>query len=62
MGEVERAGEEERRSLQQELTRVKQEVVSIMKVRNEPLLDVVCFFFFLISKYVLEMFCIMNEL
>ncbi|KAK6328178.1 hypothetical protein J4Q44_G00001560 [Coregonus suidteri] len=29
--EVERAGEEERRSLQQELTRVKQEVVTIMK-------------------------------
>lgn len=32
--EVERAGEEERRSLQQELTRVKQEVVTIMKVRD----------------------------
>lgn len=32
--EVERAGEEERKSLQQELTRVKQEVVTIMKVRN----------------------------
>lgn len=30
--EVERAGEEERKSLQQELTRVKQEVVTIMKV------------------------------
>lgn len=32
--EVERAGEEERKSLQQELTRVKQEVVTIMKVRK----------------------------
>jgi hypothetical protein len=31
--EVERAGEEERRGLQQELTRVKQEVVTILKVR-----------------------------
>lgn len=30
--QVEKAGEEERRSLQQELTRVKQEVVTIMKV------------------------------
>lgn len=30
--EVERASEEERKSLQQELTRVKQEVVTIMKV------------------------------
>lgn len=30
--EVERANEEERKSLQQELTRVKQEVVTIMKV------------------------------
>lgn len=39
--EVERAGEEERKSLQQELTRVKQEVVSIMKVRKGPLLIVV---------------------
>lgn len=43
--EVERAGEEERRSLQQELTRVKQEVVSIMKVRKGPLLNVVVSFF-----------------
>eukprot|EP00063_Salmo_salar_P060652 XP_014035487.1 PREDICTED: golgin subfamily A member 4 isoform X3 [Salmo salar] len=33
--EVERAGEEERRSLQQELTRVKQEVVTIMKKSSE---------------------------
>lgn len=32
MKEVERASEEERKSLQQELTRVKQEVVTIMKV------------------------------
>lgn len=32
--EVERASEEERKSLQQELTRVKQEVVTIMKVMN----------------------------
>lgn len=32
--QVERAGEEEKRSLQQELTRVKQEVVTIMKVRH----------------------------
>lgn len=32
--EVERASEEERKSLQQELTRVKQEVVTIMKVRE----------------------------
>jgi len=31
--EVERVGEEERKSLQQELSRVKQEVVSILKVR-----------------------------
>ena len=31
--EVERASEEERKSLQQELRRVKQEVVTIMKVR-----------------------------
>lgn len=34
MKEVERASEEERKSLQQELTRVKQEVVTIMKVMN----------------------------
>ncbi|XP_068423239.1 golgin subfamily A member 4 isoform X2 [Clinocottus analis] len=33
--EVERAGEEERKSLQQELTRVKQEVVNIMKKSSE---------------------------
>lgn len=32
--EVEQAGEEERKNLQQELTRVKQQVVNIMKVRN----------------------------
>lgn len=32
--EVERASEEDRKSLQQELTRVKQEVVTIMKVIN----------------------------
>lgn len=32
--EVERASEEERKSLQQELTRVKQEVVTIMKVMS----------------------------
>lgn len=38
MKEVEKASEEERKSLQQELTRVKQEVVSIMKVRKLPLL------------------------
>ena len=37
MKEVERASEDERRSLQQELTRVKQEVVSIMKVRKLPM-------------------------
>lgn len=37
--EVERASEEDRKSLQQELTRVKQEVVTIMKVRNGPLLN-----------------------
>lgn len=35
--EVERVGEEERKSLQQELSRVKQEVVSIMKVRPQIL-------------------------
>lgn len=34
--EVERASEEERKSLQQELTRVKQEVVTIMKVMKLP--------------------------
>ncbi|XP_029553512.1 golgin subfamily A member 4 isoform X1 [Salmo trutta] len=33
--QVERAGEEEKRSLQQELTRVKQEVVTIMKKSSE---------------------------
>lgn len=32
MGEAEQINEEERKSLQQELTRVKQEVVTIMKV------------------------------
>lgn len=32
--EVERVSEEERKSLQQKLTRVKQEVVAIMKVRK----------------------------
>jgi len=32
--DVERVGEEERKSLQQELTRVKQKVVTIMKVRE----------------------------
>lgn len=52
--EVERAGEEERKSLQQELTRVKQEVVSIMKVRKGPLLIVVLSHgSFFISKNVL---------
>ncbi|XP_020777077.2 golgin subfamily A member 4 [Boleophthalmus pectinirostris] len=35
--EVERAGEEERKNLQQELTRVKQEVVNIMKKSSEEL-------------------------
>lgn len=40
--EIERASEEERKSLQQELTRVKQEVVTIMKVRKGLLLNI-CF-------------------
>ena len=34
--DVERAGEEERRNLQQELSRVKQEVVAIMMVNHQP--------------------------
>lgn len=37
---IERASEEERKSLQQELTRVKQEVVTIMKVRKGLLLNI----------------------
>lgn len=37
--EVERASEEERKTLQQELTRVKQEVVTIMKVKSRRLLN-----------------------
>lgn len=45
--EVERAGEEERKSLQQELTRVKQEVVTIMKVRKGLLLNACAFIFIL---------------
>lgn len=36
--EVERAGEEERKNLQQELTRVKQQVVNIMKKSSDELL------------------------
>lgn len=38
--EIERASEQERKSLQQELTRVKQEVVTIMKVRKGLLLNI----------------------
>lgn len=45
--EVERAGEEERKSLQQELTRVKQEVVTIMKVRKGLLFNACAFIFIL---------------
>lgn len=47
MKEVERASEEERKSLQQELTRVKQEVVTIMKVMVLLHSNVLhtCFFF-----------------
>lgn len=44
--EVERAGEEERKSLQQELTRVKQEVVTIMKVMKLLDSDILCMCFF----------------
>lgn len=45
--EVERASEEERKSLQQELTRVKQEVVTIMKVRKGPRLNACACLYFL---------------
>lgn len=43
--EVERVNEEDRKSLQEKLTRVKQEVVTIMKVRKRLLPDAHVFIF-----------------
>lgn len=40
---VEKASEEERVNLQRELTRVKQEVVEIMKVKSETHLELLAF-------------------
>lgn len=55
---VEKASEEERVNLQQELTRVKQEVVEIMKVKAET--QLLLLFFNLIVKLQISYSCKMH--
>lgn len=55
---VEKASEEERVNLQQELTRVKQEVVEIMKVKAET--QLLLLFFNLIVKLQISYSCEMH--